>query len=194
MLAGRNQIGPDLGLHQDTDIWPELLHKPPHRARAIPGQPHLCVTGLQQPRALGAARGGAVGQQQPHAGQGLTQEYDQQRGGAGLTQRHRMHPDSGPRRSRPGAGVFAKALRHRLCVQGFCQGPARELAPQTGLRQDHQERVEPAHQVGTTTGLTTGHTICQACQTWSTVGLGVPSTLHCSGPGAGPVRQAVSKL
>ena len=154
----------------------------------------LRIPGLQQASPLGPASGGAVGQQEPHAGQGLAQEHDQQGGRTGLTQRHRMHPDSGPRRSRPGAGVLAKALRHRLGVQRFCQGPARQLATQTGLRQDHQERVEPAHQVGTTTGLTTGHTICHACQTWSTVGLGVPSTLHCSGPGAGPVRQAVSKL
>lgn len=91
--AGGHEIGPDLGLHQDADGRAELAQKAQHGPLGVPRLPHLHVTRLQQLFPLGTAGGGAMGEQQAHAGQLGTQLGQQNGRCACLAQRHGMDPD-----------------------------------------------------------------------------------------------------
>ncbi len=72
------------------------------KRRTAPGVSQGCQTctspGQQQLFALGAAGGGAVGEQQAHAGQLLAQLGQQNGGGPGFAQRYGVDPDKAVQR------------------------------------------------------------------------------------------------
>ena len=145
--AGSYQIGPDFGFHQDADGGPQVAQKPCHRAGRVPRLPDLHVTGLQQFFALGAARGGAVGEQQAHARQLLAQRAQQDGGSTRFAQRDGVYPNQRP--SRRGVAthwhiaVVAKTLGHAQAVAGLGQGAAAQLAAQQWLGRPGQGRIQP---------------------------------------------------
>ena len=148
--AARHQVGPHLGFHQDADGRAELAQEAPHRTRRVPGLPHLHVTGQQQLFALGPPRRGAVGEQQAHARQLLSQLGQQDGGGPGFAQRHRMHPHKPAQRVGAAVGhqavdggrVPAKALAHRVGVPWLDHRTAAQLAAQQRLRAPGQQRIQ----------------------------------------------------
>ena len=171
--AARDQPGPDLGLHEHADPRAELRDEAARGARRVPGLPDLQVARAQQPRALGPARGRAVREQQPHAGQALAQRGDEHGRGPRLAQRDRMHPDPAAGR---GLRVVAKALGHMRAIAGLGLRAARELAAQQRLREPGQPAVQAQqHQRGTGRGVAAS-TPCQAAQTSSTLGARSPPT------------------
>ena len=114
---------------------------------------------------------------------------------------------------RHGDAVMAKSLLHRLAITGLLLAAAAQLAAQQRLRQPHHHRVQTTyHRAAKPEGpkrdlglgiCPTDKTVCQACQTLSTDGVGCSYTLTWRVGGApraagcaasGPVRQAVSKL
>jgi hypothetical protein len=119
LVRGQQQVGPDLGFHQHAHRGPVAAQEAPHRARGVVGQPGLRVAGLQQ-RAPGlAAGGGAVGQQQLHAGAWRRSASTRVCGGAGLAQRHGMDPHLRP--GCAGAVEQAQALVPGRAVQRFAR-------------------------------------------------------------------------
>ena len=97
-LGRMQQVRPDLGFHQHPNGRPEPRQKAPHGARCVVGQPGLRVAVAQQAATRFHAGGGAMCQQQAHAGAALPQRVDQGRGSARLTQRYRVNPDGAGRR------------------------------------------------------------------------------------------------
>ena len=190
-LATMHQIRPHLGLHQDAKIRFEVLQKTLYRIRRVPRLPGLQVAGLQKFQAFGAAGRGAVGKQQAHLWQLLAQSHDQHRNGTRLAQRHRVKPDRGTVVRRHWLGIAAKTFANALTITRLHHTAAQQFAFEQRLRQPHQAGIKPACHAWTELD----NTLCQACQTASTGGVGLANTLHWRGdPANGPVRQAVSKL
>ena len=102
-----DQVGPHLGFHQHTDGGLVAPQEAAHRAGRVVRQPALMVA-FAPPGAAGIAPGGgAVGEQQSHAGTQLAQRLDQRAGGARLAERHRVHPHGTRLGGRPEAQALA---------------------------------------------------------------------------------------
>ena len=147
--ADRGQVGPDFGFHQHADGGPELRNEALDGAARIPGLPDLQIAAAQQLLAFGAARGRAVREQQAHVGQLRAQRGDQDRRGARLAQRNRMHPDPAARAIAPQAFglVMAKAFLDLESVARLGTRALAQLAPQQRLRRPGQRRIQRQYNV-----------------------------------------------
>ena len=144
LLRCCQQSRPDLSFHQQPQARLEVVEKPRHGRRAVPRLPNLHITGLQQTLAGGAARGGAMREQQPQPRLGLAQRVEQNAGSAGFAQRHGMHPHQfGPRLCGLAKVVkAAKALVDGHAIAGLAACTSHHLAPQQRLGQPHQQAVK----------------------------------------------------
>ena len=163
--------------------------------------------GAQQGLSGAAAGGGAMGEQDASAGSRCAQGVEQRRGGAGLAERDRMHPDR-PRHHR--LAIEAEPLPGRAGVGRLA--PAAPLHAQQVQRRDQaqQQRIGGARHAATGSAahgafdgkrpVAARAALCtpfHAAHTAATVGTGSPSTATWRPPlwrACGPVRHEVGKL
>ena len=179
IMIARGDLAVECGFERLAELHAEchgteLLHHAHHRREHLH---HLGghTAGAQQARALGAAGGGAVREQQTKLWMRRTQGIEQHSSGAGFTQRHGVNPDI--TLARGDVAVIPKALIDGVQIARLVTSTTPEFASQQGLQRPHQPAVKLQAHIDSCDDEACRH-CCHACQTPSTEGVGKSTKLH----------------
>ena len=138
----REEVRPELGLHQDAKPRPVILEEALNRLRQVVGQVsrehRLAVEVLQR---LAAGRGGA-GHEDGMLGKGARERAHERLGGARLAHRDGVDPDE---LLRPIALVAAEALGNGLAVERLRAPAPPQPQQHERQRKTQKQRVERSH-------------------------------------------------
>ncbi|MNN05190.1 hypothetical protein D3C81_1179430 [compost metagenome] len=145
-----DQVGPDLGLHDQPRLGPEVGQEAAHQRRHVVRQVallHARVVAIELLTGLAAGRR-HVGQQNTMTGIRGQQRVEQRLRGARLADGHRMDPEPRPAGRQP--AISAKPLPDVAAIAGFLARPPDQAQQRQWEDHPPQQRVnQTKHQAGT---------------------------------------------
>ena len=138
-VTGRDQVGPDLGFHDEPLRRAEMIEKARHGKRRIVGQITAQDLVAEQRLTRRSPRRRHVGEENLVFGITCLQGADQRCRRAGLADGDGVQPDDRPRW--PG-GITAEALADELAVARLLARAPAQAQPGERQQQEHQQRVQ----------------------------------------------------